>query len=427
VNLDWHRLRAVVLESDDWGLCAWVPDDQAHRSLTGTPAFRSLPGRIYGRSTLERAEDVRAIGSLLFEFRGGDGFPPVWQANTVVANPDFDRMRPPQFEGEDIPVIAIPELPSRWVRPGLDQAVTLGIDEGWWWPELHGLHHVPVAAWLGALRRGAHDARRAHEQQVMVCEAVETTGEYDPSESLEVRKSDLERAAGFFRKRFGRAASSLCPPDYRWDDALDETAASLGITTFQGMAERAGGRLHPRIARFLGGISWPQSHGPRFHMPPRIAFEPRGNDSPEGPVGARAAHEAARSAWRAGRPAIVSSHRVNYAHLDPAWREQSLIALRDLIARLAQDGATFLTDAEARALTERGWSARPIGCRGVLVRFMGVPKEPVTWPLPDVLRGTIGAEVIEGRGAERATVRIEDDQLIGSFDPGEYLVTWRRG
>jgi hypothetical protein len=58
---------------------------------------------------------------------------------------------------------------------------------------------------------------------------------------------------------------------------------------------------------------------------------------------------------------------------------------------------------------------------------MGVPQEPVSWPLPDVLRGTTGAEVIEGRGAERATVRVEGDQLIGSFDPGEYLVTWKRG
>ena len=41
VNLDWHALKAVVLQSDDWGLCAWVPDEQAHRVLAGQPAFRS--------------------------------------------------------------------------------------------------------------------------------------------------------------------------------------------------------------------------------------------------------------------------------------------------------------------------------------------------------------------------------------------------
>ena len=52
LNLDWRRLKAVVIESDDWGLCAWSPDEQAYRVLTDTPAFRSPPGRIYGRSTL---------------------------------------------------------------------------------------------------------------------------------------------------------------------------------------------------------------------------------------------------------------------------------------------------------------------------------------------------------------------------------------
>jgi len=67
VNLDWHRLRAVVLESDDWGLCAWVPDDRAHRALANQPAFRTEAGLRYGRSTLESADDVRLLAAELLE------------------------------------------------------------------------------------------------------------------------------------------------------------------------------------------------------------------------------------------------------------------------------------------------------------------------------------------------------------------------
>ena len=48
MNLDWHRLRAVVLESDDWGLCGWVPDDRAHRALANQPAFRTEAAGIDG-------------------------------------------------------------------------------------------------------------------------------------------------------------------------------------------------------------------------------------------------------------------------------------------------------------------------------------------------------------------------------------------
>jgi len=423
VNPDWRRLKAVVLESDDWGLCAWVPDDQAHRVLTGTPAFRTPIGRVYGRTTLERAEDVRALGAVLMEFRGGDGFPPVLQANTVMATPDPAKLKPPLFEGADLPLLEFPEMPSRWARPGLLQAMELGIEEGWWWPELHGLHHVPAAAWMHALRRGAADARRAHDQQCLVCDAVQASGEYAASEPLAMRKADLARAVALFKARFGRAPGSFCPPDYHWDPALDGDAEALGLDTFQGVAERAGG-LSVRLQRVWGSLRFPEWRGKRFVMPPRIAFEPRGKKAADGPVGLRAALEGVRAAWGAGRPAVISTHRANFAHLDPPWMENGRAALRDLIAALVAEGAVFLIDAEVRGLVERGWSARPVGGRGALVRVVAGARDAVRWPAPD---GVVNAEVVEGRGVERGSARIEDGHLTGTFDPGEYLVAWRRG
>ena len=93
-----------MLESDDWGLCAWSPDAQAWRVLADLPAFRTRAGRRYAGSTLESADDVRQLLGVLAEFRGGDGFPPVWQANTVMAGPAFERLRPPQFEFTELPL-----------------------------------------------------------------------------------------------------------------------------------------------------------------------------------------------------------------------------------------------------------------------------------------------------------------------------------
>ena len=98
MNLEWKRLKAVVIESDDWGLCAWSPDEQALRVLADTPAFRTPAGRRYGSSTLESADDVRRLAATFAEFRGGDGFAPVLQANTVMAAPVFERLRPPWYK-----------------------------------------------------------------------------------------------------------------------------------------------------------------------------------------------------------------------------------------------------------------------------------------------------------------------------------------
>ncbi|MFI5371695.1 MAG: hypothetical protein ACHQ52_09060 [Candidatus Eisenbacteria bacterium] len=422
MNLDWHRLKAVVIESDDWGLAAWVADEQAHRVLADTPVFRSPVGRIYGRSTLESAADIRALGELLLRYRGGDGFPPVWQANTVMAAPDYARLAPPLFEVEELPLLDLPATPSRWSRPGMWAEVETGVQAGWWWPELHGLHHVPVSAWLNALRRGAADARRAHEQQCLVCEAVQAGGEYDASETLARITWNLDGALARFAQRFGRAPSSFCPPDYRWDERLETLAAARGVTTFQGRSERPG-RAPARLFRWIDALRWPERGAARFYLPPRVAFEPRGEAAPAGPAGLDAAFARVRAAWRRGQPAALSTHRANYAHLDATWSERGRRALAELLGRLAAEGATFLVDAEVRTLVERSWSVRPIGRRGVMVRFYGVPREEVRFAAP---AGVIGAAVTEGAGGDRARVRLEAGEVVASLDPGEYLIEWSR-
>jgi peptidoglycan/xylan/chitin deacetylase (PgdA/CDA1 family) len=423
VNLDWGRLKAVVLESDDWGLCAWCPDEQAWRVLADTPVFRGGAARRYGGSTLERAEDVRALAELLGEFRGGDGFPPVWQANTVMAAPDYARLAPPLFEVEHLPLVELPETRARWSRPGLWDEVRRAEDAGVWRVELHGLHHLPEAAWLAALRRGTADARRAHEQQSPVCAAVDASGEYDPSEPRAVRRRNLTLAVERFGKLTGRSPRSFCPPDYRWDDALEEDAESLGLTTFQGKAEQEGVML-PRVRRALIGYRWPHEQGRRFYLPPRIAFEPSAVDrAVAARVGPEAVVRAARRAWKRGRPAVVSSHRVNYAHLEPERVESGRGALRALLSVLAREGAVFLTDDEVRALHERGWSVRAIGTRGAILRFYGVPGEPACFPAP---AGVTGVRLAEGRGPDAAEATLEAGTVSARVNVGEYLLEWSR-
>ena len=420
MNLDWTRLRAVVLESDDWGLCAWSPDVQGWRALADQPVFRSPSGRRYAGSTLESAEDVRAMTDLLGMFRGGDGFPPVWQANMILAAPDYAKLAPPAFDTPQLPLLEFPNTPSRWMRPKLWEEITVARMSGLWWPELHGLHHLPAKAWLAALRRGVPDARRAFEHQSPVCAAVDVSGEYHPSEPAESRTRDLETAVATFRRLFGRLPLSMCPPDYRWDEQLERDAERLGITTFQGKGEQLG-HAFPRLRRLLLRYRWPHLHNARFYLPIRIAFEPQG--SPSGVrVGAVAVQRAAREAWNRGQPAVISSHRVNYVHLDAAAAEGGRAALRDLLHRLQGDNAVFLTDAEVRQLQERAWSVREVGTRGVLVRYYGVPREPVVFDAP---HDATGVALREGRRKD-GEVRLADGRVEARLNDGEYLLEWER-
>ncbi len=423
MNLDWHRLKAVVLESDDWGLCAWVPDEQAHRVLAGQPAFRSVAGQRYGRSTLEAASDVHALAATLLEFRGGDGMPPVLQANTIVAAPDWMQLVPPLFPAAALPVTGLDDLPSRWRRPGLLEAYASAHDRGVWWAELHGLHHLPETAWLHALRQPQHDARLAHEQQSPICVAVEASGEYDPAEPRATRARVLREAISRFTATFGRAPTSFCPPDYRFDDWLEAEAEALGLSTLQGKPEQGGGRLVAVRRRWLA-LRFPLRQGGRFYLPPRIAFEPRGSAGGGGRVGGEAAHRAAHEAWRRGQPAVISTHRLNYAHLDAAWSDAGRAALRDLLRRLCAEGAVFLTDAEVRALADRAWSVRPVGARGALLRHYGVPREPLRFPAPaGIARACLRPAA--GHGDADGTVTVEGGTVEARVNLGEHVIEWR--
>ena len=420
MNLDWTRLRAVVLESDDWGLCAWSPDVKGWRALADQPVFRSPSGRRYAGSTLESAADVEAMTELLGTFRGGDGFPPVWQANMIVAAPDYAKLVPPAFDAPELPLVELPNLPSRWDRPRLWEQVTVARMSGLWWPELHGLHHLPGQAWLAALRRGAPDARRALEHQSPICAGVDASGEYHPSEPAEVRTRDLETAVATFRRLFGRLPGSMCPPDYRWDEHLEREAERLGVTTFQGKGEQLG-HSFPRLRRLLLRYRWPHVHGGRFYLPIRIAFEPHGQPATSR-VGAAAAHRAAREAWSRGQPAVISTHRVNYVHLDPAAAENGRAQLRDLMGRLQGDNAVFLTDVEVRQLQERAWSLREVGNRGVLVRYYGVPREPLSFDAP---HDAVGVALRDG-GRDGVEARIAAGRVEARLHDGEYLLEWQR-
>jgi hypothetical protein len=167
--------------------------------------------------------------------------------------------------------------------------------------------------------------------------------------------------------------------------------------------------------------SWPNRRGALFHLPPRIAFEPSAVAAKEADTLARETRGRVREAWQRSQPAIVSTHRVNYAHLRPASAAAGRAALRGLLKLLVDDGAVFLVDTEVRQLDERAWSIRGIGARGAIVRYYGVPREPIRFPVP---AGVTGVELRDGRGGAGIEVGMEEGQGIARLNVGEYLLEW---
>ena len=156
-------------------------------------------------------------------------------------------------------------------------------------------------------------------------------------------------------------------------------------------------------------------------MPARHAFEPSRAAGALPAAAIEATRAAARRAWGRGRPFVLSTHRLNVVHLDAARASAGRAALRDLLGRLCEDGATFLVDAEVRQLDARGWSVREHGARGARVRVHGAPPRPLRFPARDGVRGVA---VVDGPGLG-VEVAIEGNEVVARLPAGTYGLEWR--
>lgn len=137
----------VALQSDDWGRVG-VRDREGYDYLR-SHGLR-LGERAYDLYSLETAEDVAAVSSLLGRHRDSTGRPPCLVMNVCTANLDFKKMRDGGFKS--IEAIALSKgLPGSWSRPGLFEAYSAGIDRGVFYPALHGTTHCSLVAVENAL------------------------------------------------------------------------------------------------------------------------------------------------------------------------------------------------------------------------------------------------------------------------------------
>jgi hypothetical protein len=417
-TVDWRRARAVVFESDDWGLCGFVPDREALKGLDR----ERLAGRLiesYWETTLEDSTTVAVLSRLLASHRGTDGLPPALQANYILCSleylPGGEQAGPGEGAWRDHD---LPDLPAAYARPGLWEAVAAGRRLGVWRPELHGAYHYDPERRRMSVAAD-EEARRAAAQGVLPFPGSDRAWELGPWRGEAVLATELEHSLAVFQHLFGRPPVSVMAPDYVWDSACERRWVARGLRVIQGKREqrdpqRRGGRLRQRLEKVLER-AWARIRYPdRTYLERNCRFEPV--QSADAESAATRCLEEIRDAWRRGEPAVVETHRLNFVHLDPAEREQGQAALAELLRALdAVSGVHYLIDAELAQLHRSGtsWSVR--GSQLVARNFTDGRR---VLPVP-VTAGAAAPEVIAAVQAIRAGGRELPEFLL--LPPGVVL------
>jgi hypothetical protein len=327
--------RLVVFESDDWGMVR-MPSRRAFDNLLRS-GIRVDKSRYDSLDCLESQADLQALFDLLSRYRDRTDRAPVFTFNTVMGNPDFPRIEASEFSQYYHEHLFASYL--NYTGADLEPLWRQAIDARLIRPQFHAREHVNVALWMQALQRGDRETRLAFDQRFFGLKtttpspyqrhflaAYHATSSQDLSAKLQIIKEGLE----LFEATFGHPSLSFIPCNYVWSTELEPQLNALGIRVLQGQIGQLdldlnnGGKKVVR-RHYLGQ----RNDQGQIYLMRNCLFEPAADPDRDWVDTCLADIE---TAFRWRKPAIISTHRINYVSgMQVANRDRGLTLLERLL------------------------------------------------------------------------------------------------
>jgi hypothetical protein len=333
----WRTKRKiVVIESDDWGSIR-MPSLAAFERLekNGVPLSYGDSLRYNRNDTLANEDDLMALFETLLKIKDKNGNPAVFTPISLVANPDFEKIREHNFEQ----YFYEPFTSTLEKYYGNNTILDLwkeGINKQIFVPQFHGREHLNVAVWMRALQKkdtqthlafneGCWGFKNKNEFNVMYQAAFDL----EKPEDLLGQHQIISEGLQLFETLFGYKASYFVPPNGPFNNELEKTAAENGIqfmSCSKIQNEAIGnGKIRKRV-HYLGQIN----KNNQQYITRNCSFEP----SQEGKDWVQSCLNDIEIAFRWNKPALISTHRVNYiGALNEKNRKKGLLQLESLLLK----------------------------------------------------------------------------------------------
>lgn len=333
------KRKLIVIESDDWGSIR-MPSKQAFESITKKGLDSSGYSLRYNKNdTLADKNDLSLLFETLYSFRDTKGNHPVITALTIVANPDFAKIQESEFNeyhyerftetlqryyGDDTPF-------PLWIE-GIQNKVFL--------PQFHGREHLNVAVWMKALKQNDVEARIAFDHGLWGFNNKHPFGityqaafDLEFHNQLSLQAQIIKDGLRLFEQLFGYRASYFVPPNGPFNRELETVAASEAMRFI--FAEKIQNEpLGEGKSRKSFHYPGQQNRYGQLYLSRNCFFE----QSEHGKDWVDSCLNDIRIAFFFNKPAVISSHRVNYiGALYPENRTQGLQQLRVLLAKIIKN------------------------------------------------------------------------------------------
>lgn len=354
INFYGNRLnkKYVVFESDDWGSIRMASREAYNYFTQKGYGVENCPFNRF--DVLESKEDIEDLTEILTSVKDVNNNPAKFTLNYIVTNPDFIKIKNDDYLNYYYETTL--KTYQRLGRSGIISSIKNALNNQVFEMQFHGREHLNINNWLLALQMKDDLALKAfdfemfslHNNVISNCrtEYLEAFGAAD-TQSLQDYKIIVQDGINLFKSIWGNNPSSFIAPCYIWPSQLENILFDQGIkhiqTAFVQKSPQYEGKQHfKKIRHYQGEVN---KIG-QLYTVRNVLFEPSTDFSRDW---ISTAMRQIKVAFLLRKPAIISSHRLNYVGgLDQKNKARNLIMLRNLIKMIKKkyQEVNFITSSE---------------------------------------------------------------------------------
>ncbi len=336
----WHTNRKIVVfESDDWGSTR-IPDHATFQRLI--PRVPGIEKDYYAAfDALESSEDLERLFETLRPHKDANNNPPIITANTIMANPDYKKIKASGFTEyhyepfyDSILRLKGEKVISLWKQ---------GMDHKLFHPQFHGREHLLVPVWMKELQQDNKVLHAAFEEGVFSVPVLssfyqkrknlQAAFDYSLVENIKnFQEEAITEGMKIFKEYFGFTSKSFIASAYIWNRVIEKTLLETGIKYIQGLPvqyePKSGSNKYIKRFHYTGQVN---KLG-QVYIVRNVFFEP---SSDPGMDWVGDCMERINRSFGNNSPVIVGVHRVNFiGSLVPSNREKNLALFNTLLGKI---------------------------------------------------------------------------------------------
>nr|WP_321522366.1 hypothetical protein [uncultured Macellibacteroides sp.] len=334
------RRKILVIESDDWG-------SQRVRSKEDTKALASggfdfSETSFYQYDGLETDNDILGLLEVLYKYRDKNGSHPVFTLACNVANPDYEKIKATDFKEYNY----IPSKKACSEDPARKNVFAIhdeGIRKGMTYPVFHGREHLNVQRWLRMLQAKDPSVTMLFEHgscnyiygiNKQFLGELPAAFDLEFASDLDYQRKVIADGLELFKQTWGYDSRYFIMPNGPINNQLEQDTYAKGVQFLLGdrrQNEPLGDGQYKKHLRWLGDRN---QYG-QYYLTRNGFLEPGVMEGDLCVNSLEKALSAVERAFRWYKPAIISSHRINYiGFLNPEIRDKGLKTLDLFLAEV---------------------------------------------------------------------------------------------